>query len=791
MKISLDWLKEWVDVSLDAHALADRLTHAGLEVDSVETLGAGLSGIVVGEILEANPHPDADRLRVCRVIGDDEERMIVCGAPNARQGLKAPLATMGTVMPNGMKIKPAKLRGVASQGMLCSAAELGLADDAEAAAGLMALPDDAPVGEALTTYLGLDDAVIDIDLTPNRADCLSIRGVAREVAALTGEGHHPLIITPVEPTIEDRVAIEVSATADCPSYCARVITGVNTSAQTPLWMAERLRRAGIRSLSPVVDITNYVLLELGQPMHAFDHAKIRGGIQVRRAKQNETITLLDQQQIELDEGCLVIADVHEPIALAGIMGGLDSAVSDHTETIVLESAWFNPATIAGRGRRFGLHTESSHRFERGVDPKLQVEAIERATALVLEIAGGHAGPVCQSIDEACLPQSPVVSLSLSRANALLGTDFNAEHVVGILEALGMSVERSDSDQLRVTPPSARQDIIQEVDLIEEVARVTGYDQLPSKPPSGLIDLKVPLEYRLPGIRLRGYLAARGFQEVMTWSFIPADTKGPDGTPTEGLTLANPLSQDQSLMRPHLLPGLLEVGRRNLRQGRHDFRLFELGQCFSADGEAQHLGLLMTGRSTPEHFRAHSDDVDFYDLKGELEHLFNGLQLPPATFSSQNPHPWLHPAKSAAIEVEGQTVGYLGQLHPILAERFDLKKNTLVAELVVENISRLTPPQHSGVSKFPSSRRDLAVVLAEEIEASAVLEVVKAAGDALLERVVIFDVYQGTGIEKGLKSLGIGLIIRDNSRTLTDQDVDAVSTAVMSALAKSFDARLRG
>jgi len=469
MKISLNWLKEFVPIELDAEALADRLTMAGLEVDSIAHLHHGLEGIVVAEILEAQPHPDADRLRVCRVAGDKEERNIVCGAPNAIAGLKAPLATLGTTMPNGMKIKPAKLRGVASEGMLCSATELGLGEGASASAGLMPLPVDAPVGQSLIDYFDLEDAVLDIDLTPNRADCLSITGIAREVAALTGMDFEPVAIAAQPATTTQSIAIEVDAAKDCPNYLARIITGVDPTATTPLWISERLRRLGVRPLGPIVDVTNYVLLELGQPMHAFDQEKISKQIVVRRATVGEAITLLDEQTIELDPECLVIADSAGPLALAGIMGGLESAVGDDTKNIVLESAWFHPATIAGRGRRFGLSTESSHRFERGVDPGLQRKAMERATELILSIAGGEAGPILEACSPADLPAVIPVTLESSRLNDLLGSSLTIEEVEQTLSLLGMQTKNLGEGVLEVIAPSARRDIASDVDLIEEVA----------------------------------------------------------------------------------------------------------------------------------------------------------------------------------------------------------------------------------------------------------------------------------------------------------------------------------
>lgn len=790
MKASLQWLKEWVAFDRDGPALAETLTMAGLEVDEVVDLAAGLEGIVVAEIQSADQHPDADRLRVCNVAGDSEPRTIVCGAPNAASGLKAPLATLGTTMPNGMKIKPAKLRGVASEGMLCSAAELGLGEGGEAGAGLMSLPADAPVGQSLIEYLSLRDSVLDIDLTPNRADCLSIKGIAQEIAALTGAVCTPPKMSDVPATSDRTLDVAVTANADCPRYLARVIEGINVSAQTPLWMRERLRRLGVRPLSPIVDVTNYVLLELGQPMHAFDLEKINGGIVVRRASADESITLLDGHKIDLDEDCLVIADHHQPLALAGIMGGLESAVSDQTTEIVLESAWFSPEVMAGRGRRFGLSTESSHRFERGVDPDLQHRAMERATELILEIAGGKPGPITETTDTAHLPHNEVIELSVEAVNRLLGTELSAPQITKALVGLGMSVEL-DGDQFKVLAPNCRRDIALPVDLIEEVARVVGYDALPSHAPTGELKLTAPAEALIGDERLRTQLAARGFQEVMAWSFIGSEVKNPDGSQLEGLVLANPLSQEQALMRPSLLPGLLDVVSRNARYGHHTQRLFEVGHCFAKNAETSNLGLVLAGLRAPEHFDSHDDGVDFFDLKGEIEQLLASNQIGPVVFKAGSAHSWMHPAQSATVLVAERPVGSVGRLHPQIAERYDLKKSVIVAELDLEGIGTRESPSHQPVSKFPASRRDLALVVREDIEAGALLSEVRKVAGKSLEDCILFDLYQGQGIEKGFKSLGIGLIIRENSRTLTDEDVDAVSEVVVVHLAQTFDARLRG
>ena len=790
MKASLQWLKEWVEFDLDGQALAQTLTMAGLEVDEVVDLASGLEGIVIAEIQSAEQHPDADRLRVCEVSGDAVPRTIVCGAPNAAPGLKAPLATLGTTMPNGMKIKPAKLRGVASEGMLCSAAELGLGEGGEAAAGLMALPNDAPVGESLLDYLQLHDFVLDIDLTPNRADCLSIKGIAQEIAALTGAEFNPPQIPEVPAASDRALDVSIIADADCPRYLARAIEGVNVKASTPIWMAERLRRSGVRPLGPIVDVTNYVLLELGQPMHAFDMAKINGGIQVRRAQADESITLLDGQTIDLDPECLVIADHQTPIALAGIMGGLESAVGDETADIVLESAWFSPEVMAGRSRRFGLSTESSHRFERGVDPDLQRQAMERATELVLSIAGGEPGPITEVLNDAHLPKNTPIELSVSAVNRLLGTQLQSAQIERALSGLGMSVDLK-GEQLKVIAPNRRRDIALPVDLIEEVARVIGYDALPSHTPAGELSLNAPPENFVSEQRLRTQLVARGFHEVMAWSFIGTDIKNPDGSSVEGLMLANPLSQEQALMRPSLLPGLLEVVSRNTRYGHQDQRIFELGHCFDHQSESLKLGLVLTGLRAPEHFDAPSDPVDFFDLKGEIEHLLGSNQIGPVSFQAQPGHPWIHPAQAAVISVNEQAVGYVGRLHPQIAERYDLKKSVIVAELDVGGIAHCAMPSHQPISRFPASRRDLALVVREDIEAGKLLDAIHLVAGDQLEKCVLFDLYQGEGIEKGFKSLGIGLIIRDNSRTLTDEDVDAVSKVVVEHLTQTFDARLRG
>jgi phenylalanyl-tRNA synthetase beta chain len=791
VKINHHWLRAWVDTDLDAAAIAERFTLAGLEVDDCVPVAPLLEGVVVGEIVAIEPHPDADRLRVCRVRGDSCERTIVCGAPNARLGLKAPLATLGTVLPGGLKIKPAKLRGVASEGMLCSEPELGLGEEAS---GLMELPDDAPVGESLTRYLGLDDHVLDIDLTPNRADCLSVRGLARELAALTGAAVSAPDIEPVEAQIDDRVAIDLESPADCPRYLGRIIRGVDATAPTPLWMAEALRRCGLRSLGPVVDVTNYVLLELGQPMHAFDLAKLQGGIRVRRARSGERMVLLDGRDVELDFDMLMICDAQRPLAIGGVIGAEDSGVTDGTRDILLESAWFNPASIVGRARRLGLATESAHRFERGVDPTLQRQAMERASALILAIAGGLPGPIVEQCDDQQLPVPVSVKLRPERVNQLLGSKLDRTEMVTILERLGMQV-RDQSDGLEVTPQPARRDIALEVDLIEEIARVHGYDRLPTRRPRGRLRLITQSESTLSERKLRHQLGARGFQEIMTWSFVAEQELRRLGLGQGAQPLANPLSRELAVLRTSLLPGLLKTAVSNARRRQQDFRLFEVGTCFGRhEGgfqESLRLGLLMTGRLRGEHAGGPGAKLDFFDIKGEVEHLLALNQTAGSVQITLSRQPWLHPGQGADLMIDKNPAGSFGQLHPECLEAFDLPEPVFVAELEFAAISRLSLPLHRAGSRYPATRRDLALVVAESVPAAELTDAIREIGGKRVEKCIIFDEYRGVGVENGCKSLAIGLIIRDLSRTLTDHDVDALIEAVIGGVGKRFGAKLRG
>lgn len=791
MKINYQWLKSWVETDLDAEGVAERFTLAGLEVDQCSPVAPPLDGVVVGEIIDVQPHPDADRLRVCRVAGDEHERTIVCGAPNARTGLKAPLATLGSVLPGGLKIKPARLRGVASEGMLCSAPELGLGDDKS---GLMELPADAPVGASLAGFLGLDDHVLDIDLTPNRADCLSVRGLARELSALTGVPVTGPAFTAVAADGDDGLAIELQAPADCPCYLGRVVRGVDIHAATPLWMVEALRRCGIRSLGPVVDVTNYVLLELGQPMHAFDLATIHGGIQVRRARPGERMVLLDEREVGLDPDMLLICDAQRPLAIGGVIGGLDSAVADQTSDILLESAWFNPATIVGRARRLGLATESAHRFERGVDPNLQRQAMERATELVVAIAGGRPGPVLEAVDHDHLPQVPLVRLRPERVNRLLGTDLPAAEIAATLQRLEMQVSVEEGE-FRVIPPSARQDIETEVDLIEEVARLTGYDQLPARAPGGRLRLAPAPEAEVGVRTLARQLGARGFQEIITWSFVAEEELARLGLADGAQPLANPLNRDMAVLRTSLLPGLLKTAGANFRRQHDNFRLFELGACFvaSADGfrEPHRLALLMTGRTSGEHAAGSGRALDFFDLKGEVEHLLMRNAINGTLRCQRSTQPWLHPGQGAELYLDDQPIGTLGQLHPALAEALDATDAVFVAELDADRVRAAGVPSYRRGSRYPAVRRDIAVVVSEDTPAADLMAEIRNAGGELIEKCAIFDEYRGSGIETGHKSLAMGLILRDLSRTLKDDEVEQVMDRVIDGLRRRFGATLRG
>jgi len=792
MKFSENWLRELVPLNATRDELRHKLTMAGLEVEGVEAIGGPLEGIVVAEIVECSAHPNADKLRVCQVAtGTGETVQIVCGAPNARAGLKAPLATVGATMPNGMQIKKAALRGIDSFGMLCSAKELGIDADAS---GLLELPSDAPVGTPLANYLHLPDAAIEIKLTPNRPDCLSVQGVARDVAAIFGvPAAVPAIATIAATTMHER-KVELHAGADCPRYCGRLIEGIDASVQTPFWMAERLRRSGLRPISLLVDVTNYVLLEMGQPLHAFDNTTLTGTIGVRRARAGESLKLLDESEVKLDSEFLVITDVDKPVALAGIMGGYETRVTDATRDVFLEAAHFAPTAISGRARKLGMHTDASHRFERGVDPELPRLALERATQLIVEFGGGKAGPITEAMLPEFLAQPAAVSLRRARLKRVLGIDVADADVARILAALGMQVETT-ADGWRAIPPTRRFDIAIEEDLIEEVARIHGYEKIPTTMPAGEIRVAEPSETRVDEAALRRQLAARDYREAVTYAFLDADLLKRWQLDTGAIALANPLAADLGTMRTSLLPGLVSALIANRRRQQERVRLFEIGRVFKqgADGplETVRVAGVACGQANELQWAADKRAVDFYDVKGDAESLFALTGDVRAFRTAASAANWLHPGRSADFLRGDAVVGSLGALHPRLLKALDFDADVYAFEFDLEPIVARTVPRGAAVARFPSVRRDLSFELPENVSYAAVEMAVRHAVGAVLHEIFLFDRYAGPNLAQGLKSVAIGLILQDDSRTLTDADADESVDLAVAALQRDCQARLRG
>ncbi len=792
MKFSESWLRSHVPTTASREELSAVLTAIGLEVEEVTVLGAGLDSVVVARIVEAARHPEADRLQICKVdAGQAELLQIVCGAPNARPGLVAPLALVGAQI-GELKIKPAKLRGVESNGMLCSAKELGLDNDAS---GLLELPDDAPVGTALVDYLGLPDASIEIKLTPNRADCFSVRGIAFDVAAATRSEVKPFAADPVPAVGTRELAIQLDAGAEAPRYLGRVIEGVNAAARTPLWMAERLRRSGVRPVSLLVDITQYVMLELGQPMHAYDLDTLKGQIAVRRSRDGETLKLLDGRDATLDDSFLVVTDADRPVGLAGLMGGFDTRVTDATTRVFLEAAHFAPAAIMGRGRKLGLHTDAGHRFERGVDPQLPRIAIEYATRLVLDLAGGTPAPVTEAVREADLPVAAAIHLRRARILRVLGIQIEDAEVERILRALGMQVE-AVADGWTVTGPSSRFDIAIEEDLIEELARIHGYERIPTTLPGGAARIAMSSETRLDDLSVRRQLVARGMLETINFAFVDAGLLK-QWHQKEGLVaLANPLSAELAVMRPLLLPGLAATLGRNVARQAGRVRLFEIGRVFQlqagngqpAPKETVRVAAVVCGDAGPLQWDEKARKVDFHDLKGDLESLAAAAGAALEFRASQRPY--AHPARSADIWRDGQCIGWIGQLHPRLAKAMEIDVEVIGFELDLAPLVQRRLPRSADISRFPAVRRDLAVVVAEPVSWAALSATLHQAGGELLREVVLFDRYVGKGVEPGFKSLAMGLILQDKSRTLTDRDVDEVVTGVVAAIEREHGAKIR-
>jgi phenylalanyl-tRNA synthetase beta chain len=794
MKFSESWLREWVNPAISHDALTHQITMAGLEVDDVVPAAAAFSGVVVGAVVECGQHPDADKLRVTKVdVGGAELLDIVCGAPNCRAGLKVAVATVGGILPGDFKIKKAKLRGQPSHGMLCAYSELGISDDSD---GIMELPQDAPVGTDLRDYLQLDDVTIEVDLTPNRADCLSIAGLAREVGVLNQMDVNELDFSPVAVSIDDTHGVEIQDSHACPRYLGRVIRDVNVNAQTPLWMVEKLRRSGIRSIDPIVDVTNYVLIELGQPMHAFDVAKLNGGIVVRQAEQGEKLTLLDGNEVTLADNTLVIADNSGPIAMAGIFGGQDTGVTSETQDIFLECAFFAPLAITGRARQYGLHTDASHRYERGVDWQLQGKAMERASALIVEICGGQAGPVAGQEFVEALPQSCNIELRHTRLERVVGQSFDRDEVTGILTRLGLGVTETKTGWLCASP-SYRFDLAIEEDLIEEVARIYGYNNIPNVAPKASLKMSPSQETKLPLSAPRALLCARGFQEAITYSFVDPKKQTLLHPDQEPLVLPNPISVEMSAMRVSLWTGLLDTVSYNQKRQQNRVRVFETGLRFVKDAAAENgvaqtpmIAGAVSGAVATERWCQEGRDIDFFDVKGDVEALIElSSSIDEFTFERCS-IPALHPGQSAVIKRCGQVVGYMGAVHPAHEKAFGLSGRTFVFEVQLDAVMQARLPAASAISKFPSNRRDLALLVEQSVNAGDLIKCIEKIGANQLVGVDLFDVYQGKGIAEGKKSIAIGVTLQDQSRTLEEKEIAATIDAMVAALQSEFMASLR-
>jgi len=788
MKISENWLREWVNPAIDSKMLIEQLTMAGLEVETVEPAGARLEKVVVGEVLSVESHPDADKLSLCQVSNGESTVQVVCGARNVRQGLKVAFAQVGATLP-GLKIKKANLRGVESHGMLCSATELKIAETSD---GIFELPGDAPTGTSIYEYLALNDNLIEIDLTPNRGDCLSLAGVAREVSAINSVALTNVPGTKVSETINDSFPVELLAAKACPHYVGRIIKNIDASARTPLWMQEKLRRSGLRPISPVVDVTNYVMMELGQPMHGFDFDKLEGGIRVRWATAGEKITLLDQSEFECRSDSLVIADHRKAVALAGIMGGLESSVQVQTRNVFLEAAFFAPLEMARKARSYGMHTDSSHRFERGVDPGLQVTAMHRATELLLAIVGGEAGPVIDAEIPEAMPTRSSVSLRYARVKRLLGIAISQEDVVKILENLNMQVEQQEQGWL-VVPPSYRFDINIEADLIEEIGRLVGYNNIPGTKEAAHASMESFSETQRGVNEIKDILVTQGYYEAVTYSFVSPELQAVLDPQQETLALSNPISTDMSVMRTRLLPGLVQALQYNINRQQQQIRLFETGLCFIPESgglqQKSHIAAVMTGSRECEGWHSKSEAVDFYDLKGNLESILRLSDHSNFRFV-KTANPVLHPGQGADVIYKGEKVGFIGALHPTVMPKLDLTQPVFVFELELAPILSSILPKFVELSKYPSIRRDMSLTVDSDINVQDLIDCIYSLKSEIMQEVFVFDVYTGRELINNRKSVALGLILQDFSRTLVDGDVDKLVAKVLDQLKKQYNAILR-
>ncbi len=805
MKFSEIWLREWVNPKISTEELVAQLTMAGLEVDAVEPAANQFNGVVVGEVLSVEKHPDADKLNICQVNNGKESLQVVCGAPNVASGQKVPFALVGAQLAEDFKIKQAKLRGAESNGMLCSAEELGLAEKSD---GILELPTDATVGQDIRDYLKLDDTLIDVDLTPNRGDCLSIQGIAREVAVLNKLELAAPDCGEVPSSIDDVFPVELLSPEDCPRYLGRVIRNVDVSAVSPVWLQEKLRRSGIRSIDPAVDVTNYVMLELGQPLHAFDLDVLHQGIQVRRAKQDEKLVLLDGREVELNEETLVIADHEKALAIAGVMGGEHSGINSGTQHIFLESAFFNPLSIVGKARTYGMHTDASHRFERGVDYDLPKLAIERATKLLLDIVGGEAGPVV--VTDADLPASREVRLRASKVLSLLGLDIPAAEIEDILTRLGLEIVDSDSGSKETKEskksneswsfkvPSWRFDISIEADLIEELARIYGYDNLPISNAASGGKLRSSSESKLGLRQLKRRLISLGYQEVISYSFVEPELENKLALPkVQSISLSNPISSEMSVMRRNLWPGLLQTLKHNQNRQQERVRLFESGLVFSKTDETggqinqeARLGGLIWGNQAPEQWGERARSSDFYDIKGDVENLLSMTNDAGSfSFEAAN-HPALQPGQSACVTRNDEVLGWLGALNPEIQKNLDIPGKVYLFELDIKTLENVAMAKVSALSKYPSVRRDIALVLEKEHNYADIEALIRQQAGDFLESLVLFDVYQGENLGADKQSLALGLTFQNPERTLNDEEINEIINKCIKALEQQFNAELR-
>jgi phenylalanyl-tRNA synthetase beta chain len=784
MKLSEKWLRTRIDVELDSSQLENALTLCGLEVDSVMSVCGPLPGVVVAEVEDVKRHPDARKLSICIVSDGDSSLQIVCGAENVRVGMKTALAKPGALLPGDKSIDKTVIRGVESNGMLCSASELGLGDDDD---GILDYPEDLPAGDELFKVLDLDDKIFDIDITPNRGDCFSLLGVARDLSAMTGGVLKEFEIPEIASTSSQTRHVEILSENGCQSYVGRIIKGVNLQAKTPLSVSERLRRSGIRPINPVVDVTNFVMLELGQPMHAFDDNQLNGTIKVRESLGGEAFYLLDGNELTLEEGSLVIADKNGPIALAGVMGGLDSAVTDKTTDIFLESAFFDPVSLSGVARKYRMRTDASIRFERGVDPLMQRRAIERATAMILEICAGDPGPLTCVASEENFYEAPLINFSPTSVNRLVGITVSPERIIKLLEALEIQV-RVEGDNWLVTPPSFRFDLREEADLVEEIARLEGYDNIPSRSPVGRLEPGLLDLDSLSERSVRNLLAKKGYSEAITYSFISSSKCEYFLDDGQLLKLMNPISNEMEFMRPSILPGLLDVSIYNLNRQHNTVQIFEIGRTYRCGSEGvveeKYIAGVRYGLPTDSSWANARRELDFYDIKHDVEVLLVELGMVGARFKANSPKGF-HPTQTAEICLGSDTKGFVGALSPSLLDAIGIEKPVYAFEICIERLDAQKDKRHVPVSRYPSIKRDINIVLDVELEAQDLVDVVWSNGGDVLYDLQLLDVYQGQGIDSRKKSITLSLIFRNNSRTLTDLEIENACGIILSAIENSL------